>query len=63
MVSLPNVLCIDSGLETPYAHGAELYRGRREDVEEGGGTDDGSGSEWLPLKISLQFDAEEGRFR
>ena len=29
MVSAPNVLCIDSGLESPYAPGARLFRNPR----------------------------------
>ena len=53
MVTAPNVLCIDTGLESPYAEGARLYREARAGVggavgaesERGGGAAGDGGGE------------------
>jgi hypothetical protein len=48
MVSAPNVLCIDSGLESPYAPGARLFRNPRRRTCKHGTQGNNSGPENSP---------------
>ena len=79
MASLPNVLSIDCGIESPHGPGAALFRSRKPKQK----TDEGSGGgrvpsdpseageeekeeemeEWLPMRIRIAVDQESGRVK